>query len=158
MTTIIIELVHKRARLLIEAGSWKISIVRFRINNNKLHAQKSNNGLFFKKTCYIFLLLLFSNVEAFHSFVCIEVCIFMCWEWNFFPSILFAFDKGERNPKVACGLMCGYSVRQATEVEIFGWTLALAHHSFVSNHRHLEFISNQDMSSCARGVLQPGQT
>ena len=52
--------------------------------------------------------------------------------------------------------MCGYSVRQANETEIFGWTLALVHHIFVPNHHHFEFITNLGMSSCARGVLQPG--
>ena len=52
--------------------------------------------------------------------------------------------------------MCSYSVRQANEIEIFGWTLALVHHISVPNHRHFEFITNPGMSSCARGVLQLG--
>ena len=52
--------------------------------------------------------------------------------------------------------MCGYSARQANEIEIFGWTLVLVHHIFVPNLRHFEFITNPGMSSCARGVLQPG--
>ena len=54
--------------------------------------------------------------------------------------------------------MCGYSVRQANEIEIFGWMLALVHHIFVPNHCHFEFITNPGMSSCAcgAGVLHAG--
>ena len=38
--------------------------------------------------------------------------------------------------------MCGYSVSQANEIEILGWTLALVRHIFVPNQRHFKFITN----------------